>query len=185
MAAGDPREAIMEHLREPPRSRPAPQSDPASTTPVASVAGGNPFAADLTTIEFVKERSIPGRSLCALRFDDLDAHRWCWLAAAEQDESGQWVGFGVAGGSGNAPDRSSPWLNLAGLWGGDRFYAGGTIEPAGARVGQVRLTLASGAVLTDDAEGDVALFLTREGHEPVAVDIYDRDERHICRHSAF
>jgi hypothetical protein len=181
MTAGDPREAILEYLREPPGPRRKLETEPASQSPVASVGVGNPFAADVTTVEFVKERGIPGRWLYALRFDDLEGHSWFWLAAAEQQESGQWVGFGVAGGSGESPARSSPWLNLAGFWGGDQFYAGGTIEAAGAWVGQVRLTLAGGEILTDDARADVALFLTREPHEPVSVDIYASDGHHLSR----
>jgi hypothetical protein len=183
--AGDPRQAIIEHLGEPMGPRSVVDSGRPLQSPVASVGVGNPFAADLTTVQFIKERWIPGRWLYALSFEDLNGHTWFWLAAAEPDEAGQWTGFGVAGGSGQSPPRSSPWLNLAGCWGRDQFYAGGRVEAAGAHVGQVRLTLGDGAVLTDDALAGVALFLARHPDEPAFVDLYAIDGRHLSRHSAF
>ena len=105
-----------------------------------------PFAREPAAIAVLKERESFERRLYAVSFDDLKGNRWFWLVAAEGNELG-WVAHGVAGGS-NGPVRrggamprpaslgSGPWVNLCGQWGGDTFYAGGRLDPAGADIGR-------------------------------------------------
>jgi hypothetical protein len=104
---------------------------------------------------------------------------------AERCEMGS-VAHGVAGGS-DGPARQErrtprpssvgcePWFNLRSQWGGDAFYAGGSLRPAGAEIGRVQLTLADGSQLEDDGIGDVSLFIGRHGEPPRTVDIYGSD----------
>ncbi|MGI8556689.1 MAG: hypothetical protein ACR2ND_00005 [Solirubrobacteraceae bacterium] len=192
MANLDPRGVIIEHLAQPsagqpPARRPPPRPGDLPMRPVASFAvSGNPFTADRTTIQFVKERGIPDRRLYAVTFDDEQHESWFWLVAAERDRTDNWIAVDVAGGSGQDPQRSKPWLNLCGSWGQGRLYAGGEIHTAGANVGEVRLTLADGTQLTDDAQADVALFLSDQvAAEPATVDIYDTNGHLLATHTAF
>jgi hypothetical protein len=193
----DPRTAIIEYLSRPAADQP--QADRAARSasqqpgrPVASVTRGNPFTADLATIEFVKERGSDDRRLFAVTFEDVQRNQWFWLAAAERDQTGSWVARGVAGGS-DGPrarsaamsTRSQPWLNLAGSWGQGRIYAGGKIHSAGADIGQLCLTLADGTQLTDDADAGVALFLSDQtGQSPASVDIFDTHGRILVHQAA-
>lgn len=75
--------------------------------------------------------------------------------------------------------------HLAGQWGQDRFYAGGDLHAASARLGHVRLTLADGTELTADAGADIALFISDRPEPPAKVDIYDLDGRLLASHKAF
>lgn len=190
MTDPDARRAIIEHLTEPStrerliQDAPPPGDGPAAR-PGASVVHGKPFAADQPTIQFVKERGIPDRRLYAVTFDDEQHQSWFWLIAAERDRTGSWSAVGVAGGSGQVPERSEPWLNLAGSWGQGRLYAGGEIHPAGASVAKVRLTLADGTQLTDNAQAGVALFISDQVAEPATVDIYDTTGQLLASHAAF
>lgn len=195
MADPDPRRAVIEHLTQPasgqlPLHREALPGDP-PTRPVASVVRGNPFTADPDSIEFLKERAAGDRRLFAVTFDDQFANHWFWLVAAELDDT-SWSAHGVAGGSDGpagqsreSPARSRPWLNLCGQWGTNRFYAGGKLHAAGARLGHVCLTLADGTELRDTADDGVALFISDLPHEPAMVDIYEVDGQLLVRHKVF
>ena len=196
MADPDPRRAVIEHLTQPATgelpSRRAAEPGDLPARPVASISRGNPFTAIPDSIEFLKERGIPDRRLFAVTFDDQSGNNWFWLVAAELDSTG-WTAHGVAGGSDGPagessrerPARSEPSLNLAGQWGGDRFYAGGEVDAAGALLGRVRLTLADGTALVDDADADVALFVSDRPEQLVTVDIYDVDGHLLASRKAF
>jgi hypothetical protein len=68
--------------------------------------------------------------------------------------------FGGAGGAGEAPRRSTPWVNLGGGGWPDRFFAGGRIHDAGTEIDHVELRFANGITLHDDIEEGIALFIT-------------------------
>lgn len=188
MAESDPRPAIIELLTRPTARRTVPPervgaaSEPVG--PVASVVHGNPVSADPATIAFLKVRGTNQRKLFAVTFDDGSGRSWFALVAAERNAEGSWVPHGVAYASGDVLQRSSPWLNLAGQWGGDRFYAGGQIHTAGAAVGKVRLTLEDGSELEDDAEENLALFVANHNAAPARVTIYGTDGTRITSHDA-
>jgi hypothetical protein len=154
-----------------------------------------PFARDPSAILVIRERESGDRRLYAVSFEDFQGNRWFWLIAAERSESG-WVAHGVAGGSnGPAPREwgtprpssagSGPWLNLCGQWGGDKFYAGGGLDPAGATIGRVQLTLSDGSRLEDDGVADVSLFIGRHGQPPKTVDIYAPDGVLVSTRNAY
>jgi hypothetical protein len=183
MAESDPRPAIIELLSQPAAHRTKTVS-PERVGPVASVVQGNPVSADPATIVFLKARGTSQRKLFAVTFDNENGRSWFSLVAAERDAEGSWVAHGVAHARGDIAERSSPWLNLAGQWGRNRFYAGGQIHTAGAAVGKVRLTLEDGTELEDDAEGDLALFVADHDAAPASVAIYGPDGRQLASHSA-
>lgn len=111
---------------------------------------------------------------------------WFWLVAAEQDKTGAWLPRGGAGGSGQGPERAEPWVNLAGWWGLEGFYAGGEVKAAGAEVARVRLRCADEVELEDDADGGVVLFLTdRPAQTPVTVEICDSNGNILGSYSDF
>jgi hypothetical protein len=202
----DPRQAVLEHLvRESDVPRPLRwfpgRVAPASLRqgvrllrgallrqPVPFVAAKG-FNADPATVQFVKQREIPGRRLFAVSFKDRRGQSWAWLVAAEQDEAGEWSTHGVAGGGGDwsQPElrvRRGPWLNLGCSWGADGFYGGGAIHRAGADVGRVRLRFRDGSVLEDDSERGLALFATGRRIEiPVVVELLDRTGAVIASHT--
>ena len=55
---------------------------------------------------------------------------------------------------------TQPGVNLGGGGWPDHFYAGGQIYRAGVDIAQVELRFANGVTLSDDADSDVALFIT-------------------------
>lgn len=187
MSHRDPYVAVVAELSRPPDLPPEPErvSRVDDRVPRAGSMSHGPFARDPASIAVLKERESDDRRLYAVSFDDPNGNRWFWLVAVERSEMG-WVAHGVAGGS-NGPARkeprtprpgssgSGPWLNLCGQWGGDTFYAGGRLDPAGAEIGRVQLTLDDGSQLEDDGIGDVSLFIGRHGDSPRTVDIYSPD----------
>ena len=173
---------------------PSPVAWPDDRVPRARVMSHGPFARDPATITVIKERESVDRRLYAVTFDDLTGNRWFWLVATEHSEQG-WVAHGVAGGSNGPVERdratprpssagSRPWLNLCGQWGGETFYAGGRLDPAGAAIGRVQLTLDDGSQLQDDGIADVSLFIGRHGQSPRTVKIYAPDGRLLSSHNA-
>jgi hypothetical protein len=119
-----------------------------------------------------------------VRFIDQQGHSWLSLVAAERNVDGTWAAHGVACGRGSLPQRSAPWLNLAGQWGQGRLYAGGAIHAAGAAVMSVSLTLEDGTILEADAEDDVALFISDHDKAPASVSIFDSKGRLLATHDA-
>ena len=49
------------------------------------------------------------------------------------------------------------------------------LDPAGAEIGRVQLTLDDGSQLEDDGTADVSLFIGHHGEPPRTVDIYAPD----------
>lgn len=163
--------------------------------PRAGFMSRGPFARDPTSITVLKWRERDDRRLYAVSFVDLHGNHWFWLAAAERSETG-WVAHGVAGGSDGparreqrAPRPASvgfgPWLNLCGQWGGDAFYAGGRLDPAGTEIGLVCLTLNDGSQLEDDGIGGVSLFIGHHGEPPTSVEIYAPNGTLLSSRKAF
>jgi hypothetical protein len=73
----------------------------------------------------------------------------------------------------SSPSRTEPWVNLAGWWGPDRFYAGGEVLSADD-ITHVRLTTRDGIVLEDDTKAGIVLFLTARTVElPVTLELLD------------
>ncbi len=197
MAYRDPRTAVVAALTAPPRFTPEPEPVWAADdrAPRATVMRLGPFARDPATVTVLKRRERGDRQLYAMTFVDLNGNDWFWLAAAERSAGG-WVAHGVAGGSDGpacpkpvaprpASAGSGPWLNLCGQWGGHTFYAGGRLDPAGAEIGRVCLTLDDASQLEDDGTGDVSLFIGHHGVPPRRVEIYAPNGALLSSRKAF
>ena len=170
--------AVVTDLTGPAAERPAVRT-PKGRRPTPTIDCERPFTACADSIRCVKERAIAGRRLYTVAFDDQDGYPHIWLAGVEEDETG-WAVRGGTGGAGHVPNRSVPWVNLAGWWGADRFYAGGRVL-APEYVRSVRLTSRDGTVLDDDTEGGVVLFLTdRTIGIPVVLELRDIDHRTVA-----
>jgi hypothetical protein len=147
--------------------------------PTEGLSLPQPFTARAESIQFPKERGTDDQRLFAVEFDNQAHNRSYWLVAAELADAG-WTAHGVAGGcdgpAGRRPrstTRSRPGLNFCGQWGANRFHGGGTLHAGEAAIREVRLTLADGTQLTDDADADVALFVGDRGERPATVEIFD------------
>ena len=187
MAYDDPLAAVIARLTAPSEFPPEPDrtSRDQGQAPHASISYAGPFARDPAAITVHKQREQDDRRLYAVGFDDLQGNWWFWLIATELSADG-WTAHGVAGGSDgpvtrrratprHAPGGSAPWLNLCGHWGGDTFYAGGTLDNAGVQIGRAQLTLSDGSRLHDDGVGDVSLFIGHHGEPPASVETFAPD----------
>ncbi len=101
--------------------------------------------------------------------------RSSYLFPVERDPNGGWRVRGGAGGAGDEPQRSTPWVNLAGGGWPDQFYAGGRIHDPGIDIARVELRFPSGLTLQDDTDAGVVLFITAQTVEmPATLAMLDR-----------
>ena len=83
------------------------------------------------------------------------------------------------------PNRSYPWVNLAGGWNRDLFWAGGRVLDNGLDVVRVRLISENGIVLEDTVQDRLALFVSNKWVErPLKVELYDRSGKMVGTHQA-
>lgn len=188
MGAADPERAILAKL-----AGPVGVWEQGGTSPggiqSGIVRGGNPEQADLATLRFVKHRQSDRRHLYFVTFNGThpqlgpDILNFHYVYPVEPDPDGGWRVFGGAGGAGEMPRRSTPWVNLgAGGW-PDWFYAGGWIDDAGAEIAFVELRFANGITLSDDTEQGIALFITdRSVALPATVALLNSSGEEIATH---
>ena len=153
--------------------------------------GGNPFQADLSTMRVVKARQVGHRSVHFVTLEGTLPHRgdtrmrFGYMFAIEHDDGGCRI-IGEAGGGGDSPIRSRPWVNLAGAHAKDHFWAGGEIERAGADIALVQLRFADGRVVEDDPTHHIALFIINEPVKtPATIVLLDHAERTVAEHEGF
>jgi hypothetical protein len=156
-----------------------------------SFSGGNGFQADVSTARVLKSRRAGQRSVHFVTFQGTIPHygnttlRFGYIYAIEHAEDDCRI-IGAAGGAGDSPIRSRPWVNLAGGHAADHFWAGGEIERAGADIARVQLRFADGRVAEDDATNDIALFIVNEPMwTPASVVLLDRAGETIAEHDGF
>lgn len=190
MIGDDARGVILAHL-----ARPAGRWEPAGQScggwQSGTYAGGSGFVADMSTVRFLKSRQAGPRAAHYVTFDGtLPQHqdrklRFGYTFAIEQTDEGCRI-IGDAGGAGDAPVRSRPWVNLAGGHANDHFWAGGEIERAGADIARVQLRFADGHVVEDDPTNDVAMFIVNEPvTTPATIVLLDRDGATVAEHPGF
>ncbi|HLJ03171.1 MAG TPA: hypothetical protein VKT31_07010 [Solirubrobacteraceae bacterium] len=188
MGAPDPETAVLEHLAGPVGTW---EPGPASPGGIQSglVRDGNPEQADMSSVRFVKHRRSERRHVYFVSFvgthPRLGPLSFHYVYPVEPDPDGGWRVLGGAGGAGDGPKRSAPWVNLGGGGWPDRFFAGGHVDGAGHEVARVELRFANGVTLADDADAGVALFITDESVElPATAVLFDRDGAEVGRHTS-
>jgi len=191
MAASDPEQAILQEL-----AGPVGVWEPGGTSPggiqSGIVRGGNAQRADLATVRFVKHRQSERRHLYFVTFDGTHPRlgpgviSFHYAYPVEPDPGGGWRVFGGAGGAGEMPRRSTPWVNLGGGGWPDRFYAGGLVDHAGAEIAAIELRFANGITLSDDTEHGVALLITDQCVElPATAALLDEARTVVATHRPF
>jgi hypothetical protein len=187
----DPEQVILEKLARPPG-----ELEPGPVSPggwrAGVVRGGELHRAELDSVRFVKHRESSRRRVDFVTFHGTiqmhgpREHEFVYFYALEHEREGGWRMVGSAGGGGSSPVRGRPWVNLAGGYGGDLFYAGGQIERAGADIDRVQIRFADGRHIEDDAEHDVALFITDDAVlMPSTVVLLDSRGAEVAKHAAF
>jgi hypothetical protein len=191
MGASDPEQAILDKLAGPVGVwEPGPVG--AGGWQSGIVRDGNSAQADLATVRFVKHRQSEHRHLYFVTFDATHprlgpvARSFHYAYAVEPGPDSGWQVRGGAGGAGDPPRRSAPWVNLGGGGWPTAFFAGGWIDGAGQPVDRVELRFTNGITLHDDAGQDIALFIT-DGpvSMPGTIAMFDAHSNEIASHPAF
>src|SRR5690242_3995591 len=135
MAQSDPRQAIIEYLSG--TGGLEPEKRGASGGARADMRWRNArrgIGAKEESFRFLKERSIPGRSVHACTFETRMGETMHMIIYLVQDEAGEWQFRGASGGSSRGPERSQPWVEISGGGWPHDFYAGGPVLDRGAGV---------------------------------------------------
>lgn len=186
-----PEQAVIEELSRPPGTIIELGAPPAGIPTPSVVAAGSGFVADLDTVRFVKHRRAEDRHVFYVTFaadhPPLGRLDMRYAYPVEPAPDGGWRTSGGAGGAGTLSGRATrPGVNLGGGGWPDHFYAGGEIYRVGADVARVELCFANGITLSDDADQDVALFITGSSVQlPAIAVLFDRADREIRRETAF
>lgn len=142
---------------------------------------------DTLNIQFLKQRSIPGRIVQAIIYTDRAGQAIDFICYLAQDTQGRWHFRGGTGrGSGTGTVRNHPWVELAGGGWPHDFYAGGYIVNQGSEVARVRLIASTGVTMEDSVDDQLVLFLTDQKVDiPFIAELYDRSGKLILRHDGF
>jgi hypothetical protein len=191
MGSPTPEQAVIDELSRPPGTiTDLAEPQPGAPTP-SIVTGGLGFVADLDTLRFVKHRQAGERHVFYVTFaaehPRLGLLEMQHAYPVEPAPDGGWRTFGGAGGAGTLSGRATqPGVNLGGGAWPDHFYAGGEIYRAGADIAQVELRFANGVTLSDDADADVALFITESSVQlPATAVLLDPAGNEIRSETAF
>jgi hypothetical protein len=148
---------------------------------------GSP-AAKYKTLRFLKERSIDGRQVHIVVFENGQGNEMHFTCYVEQNAQGNWqfrgaVGDGIMG-TNPGPVVERAWANLGGGGMPDHFYAGGFVADHGQGVTSVRLVAKCGTTIDDTVEDGMVLFLTRQTVDlPVEAELYDQDGTLVYKHT--
>jgi len=187
--AHDPKQTIIDFLSTPLAESNSPlivESDSRPLKAVLRTSGG--LGAITSTIQFLKERTLPRHQAYIVSFEDGKGQKWEFICFIVQEEQNNWV---FKGGSGGSPDqtveRKQPWANLSGGWTEGGFYAGGRVHDN--EFGTVRVSLFSndGLILEDTVDDGRVLFLTDKENvlAPVQARLYASPGRLVSSHTVF
>ena len=176
MAHQDPKQEIINKLTR--LFLPATQKIPAHTTGEERKSH---------TLQFLKERSIPGRRVYIVAVEDAQEHTMHFTCYVEQDSHGNWQFRGAAGdgmmGSHPGPVFERAWANLEGGGMPDHFYAGGVVANHEHNVARVRLSTKNGTTIEDTVEDGMVLFLTDQRVDlPIEAELFTADGQLIYSH---
>jgi hypothetical protein len=121
---------------------------------------------DLTTIQFLKARCVPGYQLHYVAVQNTAGQQWRFTFFFIQKE-GLWCVKSLTGGPENVLDeppelRDSPWIRLETLLILNDFYAFGEVFDKGYQIERVRLRDAGSFVLEDTVKDGIVLFYSNQ-----------------------
>lgn len=179
MAHKDPKQEIVNRLTRllVPRS---------SKVPAGNLQEGAQVAKN-KTLRFLKERSLPGRQVFIVVFENEQGKEVYFTCYVEEDSQGDWQFRGAAGdgimGSNPGPVVERAWANLGGGGMPDHFYAGGLVADHDQNVARVRLIAKNGTNIEDQVEDGMVLFLSDQRVElPIQAELYDATGSLIYSH---
>ncbi len=179
MAHQDPKQEIVNRLT---RLLVSNISTVTARTPNESNQG-----AKYKTLRFLKERSIPGRQVHIVVFENGQGNEMHFTCYVEQNAQGNWQFRGAAGdgivGHNPGPVVERAWANLNGGGMPNHFYAGGFVADHGQGVTKVRLIAKSGTTIDDTVEEGMVLFLTDQAVDlPIEAELYDQEGKLLYKH---
>jgi hypothetical protein len=179
MAHQDPKQEIVNRLT---RLLVSNMSKVATGTSSTSNQG-----ATYKTLRFLKERSIPGRQVHIVVFENGQGNEMHFTCYVEQNAQGNWQFRGAAGdgimGSSPGPVVERAWANLNGGGMPNHFYAGGFVADHGEGVTMVRLIAKSGTTVEDTVEEGMVLFLTDQAIDlPIEAELYNQEGKLVYKH---
>jgi hypothetical protein len=136
------------------------------------------------TIRFLKARSIPGREIHAVTYEDGDDAVWWWVCGARRQADGSWRAGGAGGGAGPPVVRDVLRVDLAGTAGRNGLVLGGRVTgPRSEEVAVVEL----GDDLHDTVDDGVVLFLSDRPAQgfPEVARLLAADGTVLAEHAAF
>jgi hypothetical protein len=184
MATSDFRQVIIDHLSVPAVT----VSDKPSDGGWRAIVTRGGMGARSETIQFGKQRSITGKIVQLVTFEDMQGMKKNFTYYLVQDDEGMWKFAGGAGGSddGGKIVREYPWANLGGGGWPDNFYAGGHVIDNELDIARVRLVAKNGTVLEDNVQDGIVLFVTDARVElPLWAELYDREDKLVASHEVF
>lgn len=139
------------------------------------------------TLQFLKERSMPGRRVYIVVVRDAHDNEMHFTCYVEQTDNGDWHFRGAAGdgivGSNPGPVVERAWANLGGGGMPDHFYAGGFVANHGQNVARVQLCTKNGTTIEDHVDNGMVLFLTDQRVDlPITASLYTEDDQLIYSH---
>ncbi|MFL5666456.1 MAG: hypothetical protein ACJ8BW_34675 [Ktedonobacteraceae bacterium] len=140
---------------------------------------------DLTTIQFLKARHVPGYQLHYVAVQNTAGQQWRFTFFFIQKER-VWCVKSLTGGPENVLDeppelRDSPWIRLEMLFNSDEshafdeFYAFGEVFDKGYQIERVRLLEQGKLVLEDSVQDGIVLFYSHQlpTIPPIQLELYN------------
>lgn len=137
-----------------------------------------PQGAQAATVQFLKEKSIPGYQVHAITFKDVAEITWLLFCLLVQDIGGNWHVEGCSGNAGNAtlsrPFSRRLLISLSGDL-NDHFYAGGYIlDDNHIGIGRVRLISDGRSIGEDEVQNGLVVFVSNQKVQlPIQAEFYN------------
>lgn len=152
---------------------------------------------NLTTVQFPREKAIPGWQMYYVTFEEMDGHKHSFVMLLKQREDSSWMFNGASTGGDFreiaaqyfVPVHDHPLIAIAGGKGGHagnqyEFVANGEVVDNGFDVAHVRLVNEAGDVFEDTVQDGLVLFASiqdREVQWPMQAELYNRAGKLVWR----
>ncbi len=141
---------------------------------------------DLTTLQFLKRRSVPTHQVHYVTFQDITGQHWYFICFLSLHKVGRransWFVQCMSGGQKREPDEPTerhafPWVQLKGVSLLQpllkEFYIYGEVIDKGFHITRIRLLSPNGLILEDTAQDDLVFFWSeRQAVYPLQFELY-------------